>query len=98
MKILVAAEAALLDGTSTKIHSCLVTVALHAQWLTRPREEVLFPFIPAPFQEWANATSYGNHLRWPSGDLLIDFSAVYANGIFMKFSTQFEGHPPYFSS
>jgi hypothetical protein len=94
MKILVTAEAALLDGTSKKIHSCLVTVALHAQLLTRPREEVLSPFIPAPFQEWANATSYGNHLRWPSGDLLIDFSAVYANGIFMKFSTQFEGHPP----
>jgi hypothetical protein len=96
VKILIAAKTALLDGTSIKIGSCLVTVAMHAQLLTRPREEVLFPFIPAPFHKdgWAKAISYGNHLRWPDGDLLIDFSAVYANGIFMKFSSRFEGHPP----
>lgn len=96
VKILVAAENALLNGTSTKVGSCLITVAMHAQLLTRPREEVLSPFIPVPFQKdgWAKAISYGNHLRWPSGDLLIDFSAVYANGIFMKFSSRFEGHPP----
>jgi hypothetical protein len=62
----------------------------------KQREEVLAPFIPVPFHVWTerNALSYGNHLRWANGDLLLDFSAVYANGIFLKFSCRFDGHPP----
>lgn len=94
LKILVAAEQALLHESSAKVGNCLVTVAMHAQLLTRPREEVLFPFIPGPLREWRKAVSYGNHLKWADGDLLIDFSAVIANGIFLKFSSRFEGHPP----
>lgn len=93
VKVLVAAEQALLEGTSVKIGSCLVNVAMHAQLLTKPREEVLASFIPVPFREWRKAISYGNHLRWADGDLLLDFSAVFANGIFIKFSSKFDGHP-----
>jgi hypothetical protein len=92
--ILVAAEQALLGGSSTKVANCLVTIAMHAQLLAKPREEVLASFLPAPFREWRKAISYGNHLRWADGDLLLDFSAVFANSIFLKFSSRFEGHPP----
>jgi hypothetical protein len=94
VKILVAAEQALLRGTSVEVGNCLVTVALHAQLLTKPRGEVLSSFLPAPIREWRDAISYGNHLRSADGDLLLDFSAVFANGIFLKFSFQFDGHLP----
>jgi hypothetical protein len=94
MNVLVAAEQALLDGSSVKVANCLVTIAMHVQLLARPREEVLTSFLPAPFLEWRKAISYGNHLRWADGDLLLDFSAVFANGIFLKFSSRFDGHPP----
>ncbi len=94
MNILVAAERALLNGgSSVTVANCLVTIAMHAQLLARPREEVLASFLPAPFREWRKAISYGNHLRWADGDLLLDFSAVFANGIFLKFSSRFDGHP-----
>jgi hypothetical protein len=94
LQILVNAEQALLHESSAKVGSCLVTVAMHAQLLSRPREEVLLPFIPGPLSKWRQAVSYGNHYKWADGDLLIDFSAVIANGIFLKFSSRFEGHPP----
>ncbi len=94
MKVLIAGERALLEGSSVKVGSCMVTVALHAQLMTKPREEVLASFLPTPLREWRKPIGYGNHLRWAEGDLLLDFSAVFANGIFMKFSSRFEGHPP----
>ena len=94
MSILVAAEQALLDGSSAKVANCLVTIAMHAQLLGRPREEVLASFLPAPLREWRKAISYGNHLKWSDGDLLLDFSAIFANGVFLKFSSRFDGHPP----
>jgi hypothetical protein len=95
LSILVAAEQALLDGSnSVTVSNCLVTIAMHAQLLTRPRAEVLASFLPAPFRGWRKAISHGNHLRWADGDLLLDFSAVFANGIFLKFSSRFDGRPP----
>ncbi len=95
-KVLLAAEQALLEGSSAKVSQCMVTLAMHLQLLTKPREEVLAPFIPEPFRTWTGrkAISYGNHLKWPEGDMLLDFSAVYANGIFLKVTSLFAGHPP----
>jgi hypothetical protein len=57
------------------------SVGISMQLLTKPREEVLAPFIPEPFRGWRKAVSYGNHLKW-DGDLLLDFSPVFANGAF----------------
>jgi hypothetical protein len=93
-EILAAAQTALFETLPVEISHCLVTVSLHAQLLEKKREEVLKPFIPTPFQGWRKLTTYGNHLKWDGGDLLFDFSALIANGIFVKYSTRFEGSQP----
>jgi hypothetical protein len=82
-RVLPAAERALLEGSAANVAICVVTVAMHLQLLAKPREEVLAAFIPAPFRPLVmerKADSYGNHLKWPAGDVLLDFSAVFANG------------------
>ena len=96
-QILLAAEHALMDGSSAKVAWCMVRVAMHLQLLTKPREEILSHFIPEPFKTFMTqrpAISYGNHLILADGDVLLDFSAVIANGIFLRYSSNFNGHPP----
>ncbi len=96
-EVFLAGEHALLEGNSVKVTRCTVIVAVHLQLLTRPRDEVLAPFFPEPFRvllTQSKAESFGAHLKWTTGDVLLDFSAVFANGIFLRFSSQFEGHPP----
>jgi hypothetical protein len=96
-KILLAAERALLEGSPAEIAQCAVHLGLHLQPLTKTREEVLARFIPEPFRAMLtdrNGRTYGNHLKWPDGDLLLDFSAAFANGIFLRSSSIFAGHPP----
>jgi len=40
-------------------------------------------------------STYGNNLKTPAGEVvLLDFSAVFANGIFLQFSSVFPGRPP----
>ncbi|SRR6266511_1235199 len=96
-QILLAAERALIEGSGAKIESCMVTVAMHLQLLTKPREEMLAPFVPEPFKIFMTqrqARTYGNHLIFADGDVLLDFSVGFANGIFLRFSSHFNGHPP----
>jgi hypothetical protein len=96
-QVLVAAERALLNDSSAKVARCTVNLAMHLQLLTTPRDEVLAPFVPEPFRRLfmeRQIMSYGNHLKWSTGDLLLDFSLLFANGIFIRFSVQFDGHPP----
>ena len=50
IRVLMAAEHALLEGTVAKVTRCLTTVAVQLQLLTKPREEVLAPFFPEPFR------------------------------------------------
>jgi hypothetical protein len=96
-QVLVAAERALLDGSTARVALCTVNLGMHLQLLTTPREEVLAPFVPEPFRHFLverKANTYGNHLKWATGDLLLDFSLLFANSIFVRFSAQFDGHPP----
>jgi hypothetical protein len=96
-KVLLAAERALLEGCGAKVESCLATLAMHLQPLTKTREEILAPFIPEPFKPLLTkrqARTFGNHLTWADGDVLLDFSLVLANGIFLRLSSQFKGQQP----
>src|SRR5207248_3062756 len=84
-QILLAAERALLEGSGAKVASCRVIVEMHLQLLTKRREEILAPFVPEPFKALMTqrqTQSYGNHLRFADGDVLLDFSLAYENGIF----------------
>jgi hypothetical protein len=96
-KVLLAAEHALLEGSGANTASCLVTLAMHLQPLTKTREEILMPFVPEPFKLFLTerqAQTFGNHLRWQDGDVLLDFSAALANGIYLRLSAQFKGQQP----
>jgi len=97
-KILLAAERALLKTSGAKIESCLLTLAMHLQPLAKKREEILAPFVPEPFKSFMGKyapQTFGNHLKWSDGDVLLDFSVAFANGIFLRFSSQFKGRPPH---
>ena len=96
-QILLAAERALMEGSNANIASCIVTVAMHLELLAKPRAEILAPFLPDPFKillTQRQAQTYGNHLRFADGEVLLDFSLALANGIFLRFSSHFTGHPP----
>lgn len=96
-KVLFAAERALLEEGGAKIESCLVTLAMHLQPLFKRREEILAPFMPEPFKlllTGRQAQTFGNHLKWSDGDVLLDFSVALANGIFLRLSSQFKGQQP----
>jgi hypothetical protein len=98
-KVLLAAEHALLDGCGAKVESCLVTLAMHLQPLSKTREEILAPFMPEPFKSLLTkrqTQTFGNHLKWADGDVLLDFSVVVANGVFLRLSSQFKGHQSLF--
>jgi hypothetical protein len=95
--VFLAAESALLEGSGAKVDSCLATVAMHLQPLAKTRDEILAPFVPDPFKALAanrQAQTFASHLKWADGDVLIDFSLTLANGIFLRLSSQFKGHPP----
>jgi hypothetical protein len=89
-------EDALLKTSDTKRDSCQVTLAMHLQPLNKTRREILAPFVPEPLKrllQEREMSGFGNHLRWPDGDVLIDFSVGYANGIFLRLTSQFVGQP-----
>ena len=95
-QILLAAERALMDGSEAKVASCIATVATHIQPLHKPREEILAPFISEPLRmlmRQRQTRSYATHVLFADGDAVIDFSAVFANGIFLRFSSHFNGYP-----
>ena len=96
-QILHAAESALMGGSGVKVASCRVIVAMHLQPLTKPREAILAPFVPEPFKIFMTqrqTQSHAHHFTFSDGDVLLDFSAVFANGIFLRFSSHFNEHPP----
>ena len=96
-QILLAAERALMEGSGAKVASCSAIVGMHLQPLTKPREEILAPFIPEPFKIFMTqrqTQSYATHCIFTDGDVLLDFSVGFANGIFLRFSSRFNGHPP----
>jgi hypothetical protein len=70
---------------------------MHLQPLTKPREAILAPFVPEPFKIFITqrqTQSHAHHFTFSDGDVLLDFSAVFANGIFLRFSSHFNEHPP----
>jgi hypothetical protein len=96
-QILLAAEQALLEGSGAKVSSCMLTVAMHMQPLNKTREELLAPLVPEPFKDLMKqrqAWAFGNHMRFGDGDILLDFSVGFANGIFLRFSSFFNGKLP----
>ncbi len=96
-QVLAAAERALLEDSGATIDSCTLTIAMHLQPLAKTREEILAPLVPGPFKKLMverKAETFGNHLRWADGDVLLDFSVALANGIFVRLTSQFKGQPP----
>ena len=96
-QILLAAERALMEGSTAKVGACSVTAGIHIQPLNTSREEILAPFIPEPFKVLMGkrqTRAYATSFRFADGDVLIDFSVGFANGIFLRFSSSFNGHPP----
>ena len=93
-----AAEAALLTESGAKIGSCSIALGMHLQLLSKTRDQVLAPFMPEPFKQLLierQAQTFGCHMRFADGgDLLLDYSLLYANGIFLRLSSQFRGRPP----
>jgi hypothetical protein len=95
--ILLAAERALMEGSTAKVASCRATVGLHIQPLNKSRDEILAPFISAPVKalmEKRPTRSYTTSLTFADGDAVIDFSMPFANGIFLRFSSVFNDRPP----
>jgi hypothetical protein len=96
-QVLAAAERALMEGSNVKVESCTFTIAMHLQPVAKTREEILAPFIPEPFRLFMTqrlAQTFGNHLKWADGDVLLDFSVGFANGIFLRLTSSFKGQPP----
>ncbi len=97
LQVLVAAEDALLKASGAKVGSCLVRLFLHMQPIAKTREQILESFVPTPFEALVRqrqALSFGSHLRLIDGDLLLDFSNVVANGIFLRLTSEFINKPP----
>jgi hypothetical protein len=91
------AEAAILDDSEIVIASGQATVAMHLEPTTKQREEILAAFVPDRLQGIATdrqANAFGSHLRFPDGEILIDFSVVVPNGIYVRFSSFFKGRQP----
>jgi len=84
------------DARAAVIESCTVSLNMHLQLLHKSRDEVLSPFLPEAVREFAKkrgAQRFGGHLFFVDGDIFIDSSLAYANGIFLRVSTQFKGRP-----
>jgi hypothetical protein len=67
------------------------------QPLNKTRDEILAPLVPESFKDLKKqrkAWSFGNHMRFEDGDILLDFSVGFANGIFVRLTSFFPGHPP----
>ena len=92
-----AAESALLTESGANVESCEITLMMHLQLLSRTRDQVLEPFIPEPFKQLLierEAQAFGCHLRFADGgDVLLDHSLAYANGIFLRLTSHFKGQP-----
>jgi hypothetical protein len=96
-QVLIAAQRALMEGCGAKVESCMLTIAMHLQPLAKTREEILAPFVPEPFKALMTqrqTQTFGNHMKWADGDVLLDFSIAFANGIFVRLTSQFKGQPP----
>lgn len=94
VQVVLAAERALLGESNVTVGSRLVTLAMHLQPLTKQREEILAPFFPEPFKGFVTQRkllTHANHLKWEDGEVLLDFSAFFANGIFLRLTSQLDG-------
>lgn len=92
-----AAETALLSTSGAIVASCRVTLAVHLVPQFKTRDEVIAPFIAAPFKYLSGEpmTGFGSHIRFADGgEVLFDNSLGYANGIFLRFSAELDGKPP----
>lgn len=92
-----AAETALLTGSGAKIATCALTLAMHLVPLSKTRDELIAPFISAPFKQITDRqpNAFGSHVRFADGrEVLFDYSVGYANGIFLRLTSRFDGKPP----
>jgi hypothetical protein len=90
--VLVAAQEAVLGEGGVGVSNGAVSIAMHVQPLTKRREEILASFMVRPLKAFLTerkVQSFGNHARWADGDLLLDFSLVVANGIYIRMTRQF---------
>jgi hypothetical protein len=90
--VLVAAQEAILKESGAAVAEGGVSIGMHAQPMTKRREEILAPFMVAPLKDFLTereVRSFGNHARWAEGDFLLDFSLVVANGIYIRLTRRF---------
>jgi len=96
-KVWSAAETALLTHSGAKVAACTATLAMHLVLLSKTRDEVIAPFIAAPYKQFTDQQpkAFGSHIRFADGrEVLFDHSLAYANGIFVRISAELEGNPP----
>ena len=94
VQVALAAEQALLGESNVTVGACLVVLEMHLQPLTKQREEILAPFLPEPFKSFMTQRklmNHGNYIKWEEGEVLLDFSAVFPDGIFLRLTSQFAG-------
>jgi len=93
INVIEASERALLEGTKVEILTRTLTLAMHLQLLDGTREQVLDKFLPEPFREASegqSVKSHGAQVTWQHGSMLVDYSAVVANGVFLRVANDFE--------
>ena len=69
---------------------------MHLQPLAKTRDQLLAGFIPPPFLSLATekgVQSVASHIKFGGGEILLDYSLAYANGVFLRLSSIFQGHP-----
>lgn len=92
-----AAETALLTQSGANVAVCTASLAMHLLPLSKTRDEVIAPFISAPFKQLTDQqpAAFGAHIRFADRrEVLFDYSLAYANGIFVRVSAELAGKPP----
>lgn len=92
-----AAETALATESGAMVAACTATLAMHVVPLSKTRDEVIAPFISGPFKQFTGQApkAFGAHIRFADRrEILLDYSLGYANGIFLRFSSELDGKRP----
>lgn len=94
LQVLNAAIAATLEATQAEVAKQMVVIALHFQLTTRISKAFLSSLLSPTLKQLNDEhepTAYAAIVGWGNKHLLLDTSAAYANGVFMRLSMSFDG-------
>lgn len=95
LQILDAARSAVLEATKVEIAKQTVVIGLHLQLTTRGNKAVLRSLLSPTLGQLNDdnePTAYAAIVGWENKHLLLDTSAAYANGLFMRLSIVSDGN------